>query len=113
MDRRRACPSRSAAVVASIFILLVWNAVENAQSRPQDQVGYLSANSGENLAGQPRAILVIAPIAAIIPFRRQHFIEQIAMTLLDIDEIEPGSARQLCRSDIVRYEFAKPAIAEH
>ena len=118
--RRRGCPSTSRrgashgsrlAVVVCPF-LRIRDAVEDVQPGGEHQVGHCGADRREDVAGQPGAVLVSCRRSGRARLRRQQLVEQVAVALLDVDELEADVTGELRRGDVVVDEPLRSVVVD-
>ena len=81
--------------------LAVGNAVVGVESRGDDQRRQLLANASNDFPNKPRPVLKASAESAWPIPGGQQFREQIAVTLLEVDEVDANPGREACRGDIL------------
>ena len=78
----------------------VRDAVEDVQPGGQDEARGALADAGDDLADEPRPVLERAAVLARARPGGQQLVQEVAMALLEVDEIEAGPSRQRGRLDV-------------
>src|SRR5262249_32617222 len=89
------------------------DAVKHVHATGDHQAGNFGANSLNNVARQARAIRQASSVRTRPFLRSQQLVEQIAVTLLDIDELIAGAIGKLGRRDVVMDETFEAVVREH
>ena len=74
--------------------LLVGEAVEDVQAGGDRSGPGFVANAGDELADEPGAVLERAAVLARPGSGGEQLVEQVAVALLEVDEVEPDPMRQ-------------------
>ena len=78
------------------------DAVVNVEPRGENDRGrYRGPDGLEDVAGEARAVLEAAAVGAGAVASAEQFIQQVAVALLHVDEVEPDLDRELRRRDVV------------
>ena len=73
--------------------------------------GNSSADAGDHVADQPRPVFEAAAVGAGPIFRRQKFRQQIAVTLLEVDEIDADLCGQARGGDVLVFDPLQLVVA--
>src|SRR5439155_6697076 len=92
--------------------LLKWNAIEDVDARGDHQAGDFAADGGDDLTGQPRAILKRATVWPGPALGGQQLIEQIPMALLDINELKAGLVGEPSRGHVMVHQPPQVVVVD-
>jgi hypothetical protein len=106
----RRCPRARLALVARA--LAVGNAIEHVEPRRDRQTGNRGTDGANDVPRQPGAILQAAAVPAGSPLGRQQLAKQVAMALLDVDEVVSDLVGQLRGCDIVIHQPSEVFIGD-
>src|SRR5262249_26506936 len=96
--------------LAAAGALAVGEAVVDIQPCGDHQAGDLAADSRQDVPGQARAVLQAAAVGARPGFGRQQFAQQIAVALLDVDELEAAAVRQPGGGNVLVHQAAQVVV---
>ena len=94
-------------------IWLERHSIDSAQSHANSQSGRLSANALNDLTQEASPILKAAPIGSGPCDSTEKLVAEIAMTMLDVDEIVATLLRAFCRNDEVFDQAFDFVVADH
>src|SRR5262249_31062737 len=92
--------------------LAVGDTVEHVQARGDDEAGRFGTDAGDDVAGQARAVLQAAAVAPRPRLRGQQLVQQVAVALLDVYELEPDPLGQLRRGHVMIDQPAQVVVVE-
>ena len=79
----------------------VRDAVVSVEPRGEQQVGRFIADAADHLADQPRPVFETAAVRTRAVLRREQFRKQVAVALLEIDEVDADLRGQAGRGDVL------------
>ena len=86
--------------------------VEGAEPHTDRQIGGRRANAAQHGSGERRAAFEVTAETPRTFTRREQLVQQVAVTVLDVDEGEPGLARQARRVDERGGELVELVVAD-
>ncbi len=95
-----------------VIVFVKGDAIIDVEPAGDQEAGYFVSDALDDVAGQPGAVLIAATIEAGAGAGGEEFVEQIAMALLDIDELKASLKSDMGSGDECIFEPLKIVVTE-